>query len=117
MIRNHYIPGSSFCPKDTTCCKMFDGSYGCCPLVNAVCCEDQLHCCPQGSKCNLDKGTCDDDMLATRTQFFSKKKSSKVFETSKEATIKMAPLICPDQTTCDARATCCKQDEDSFGCN
>ncbi len=24
--------GSSFCPKDYTCCHMFDGSYGCCPL-------------------------------------------------------------------------------------
>lgn len=94
---------------------MFDGSYGCCPLVNAVCCKDQLHCCPQGSKCNLDKGTCDN--ADTYVQFYNKIESKKKFSTSKEPTIQMSPLICPDKTTCDARATCCKQDADSFGCN
>jgi len=31
--------GSSFCPRDYTCCKMADGAYGCCPLDNAVCCS------------------------------------------------------------------------------
>ena len=31
--------GSSFCPRDYTCCKMADSSYGCCPLENAICCS------------------------------------------------------------------------------
>lgn len=35
--------GCSFCPNGYTCCKMNDGSFGCCPLPNAVCCEDHLH--------------------------------------------------------------------------
>lgn len=35
--------GCSFCPNGNTCCKMTDGSYGCCPLPKAVCCEDHLH--------------------------------------------------------------------------
>ena len=109
--------GSSFCPKDTTCCKMFDGSYGCCPLPNAVCCEDQIHCCPEGSKCNVDKGTCDNSIFGTSSKLVSKIDSKKAFSSVKEETVKMAPLICPDQTSCDARATCCQQDKNSFGCN
>ena len=31
---------------------------GCCPLDHAVCCDDRLHCCPQGTKCEMDKGAC-----------------------------------------------------------
>ncbi len=34
----------SECPEETTCCQMDDGSYGCCPIPNAVCCDDHIHC-------------------------------------------------------------------------
>ena len=32
--------------------------FGCCPFEDAVCCEDKLHCCPNGYKCDLAKGKC-----------------------------------------------------------
>ena len=41
--------GSSECPDQTTCCQLSSGDWGCCPLPNAVCCEDHLHCCPEGN--------------------------------------------------------------------
>uniref|UniRef100_A0A673IHF9 Granulins domain-containing protein n=1 Tax=Sinocyclocheilus rhinocerous TaxID=307959 RepID=A0A673IHF9_9TELE len=48
----------SECPDDTTCCQMPDGSWGCCAMKNAVCCEDKRHCCPQGTKCDLEHSRC-----------------------------------------------------------
>lgn len=38
------------CPRSYTCCILDSGDYGCCPLVNAVCCTGG-NCCPQGTKC------------------------------------------------------------------
>ncbi|ESP03183.1 hypothetical protein LOTGIDRAFT_81959, partial [Lottia gigantea] len=43
--------GRSQCPNDNTCCKLNTGNYGCCPLPDAVCCSDGVHCCPNGLKC------------------------------------------------------------------
>ena len=43
--------GKSMCPSGNTCCKLASGGFGCCPLPNAVCCSDQVHCCPNGYKC------------------------------------------------------------------
>ncbi|KAH9279958.1 Granulin -like protein [Echinococcus granulosus] len=36
-------------PKATPCSG--NGKTGCCPLENAVCCSDGLHCCPKDSVC------------------------------------------------------------------
>ena len=36
------------CPGSTSCCKLRAGYYGCCPYPNAVCCQDEKHCCPNG---------------------------------------------------------------------
>jgi hypothetical protein len=42
------------CPKSATCCaSKFSGSgQGCCPWPGAVCCKNQLTCCPAGSECD-----------------------------------------------------------------
>ncbi|KAI0219887.1 Progranulin [Lamellibrachia satsuma] len=48
-------PDKSQCPGMSTCCQESSGRYGCCPLVNATCCPDKLHCCPQGFRCQADK--------------------------------------------------------------
>ncbi|GAA6111389.1 granulin a isoform X1, partial [Tachysurus ichikawai] len=47
------------CPDETTCCKTEEGGWACCPLPQAVCCEDFMHCCPHGTKCNLAAQKCD----------------------------------------------------------
>ena len=44
--------GQSECPSDNTCCKLSSGQYGCCPLPEATCCSDGIHCCPQGYLCS-----------------------------------------------------------------
>ena len=48
----------SFCEDDMTCCKLFDGDYGCCPFKDASCCLDGKHCCPHGLKCDIQEGRC-----------------------------------------------------------
>jgi hypothetical protein len=41
-----------------TCCPMNHNRFGCCPYDDAVCCEDKLHCCPYGYKCDIKRGKC-----------------------------------------------------------
>ena len=40
--------GRSSRPSGDTCCLLSSNGYGCCPLTNAVCCNDGVHCCPEG---------------------------------------------------------------------
>ena len=48
----------SECPDGNTCCKLADSSWGCCPIPNAMCCDDHIHCCPEGSVCDSDQAHC-----------------------------------------------------------
>ncbi|XP_037076541.1 progranulin-like [Pollicipes pollicipes] len=50
--------GESRCPAGATCCLMSDQRWGCCPLRDAVCCSDRVHCCPRGTQCDLQTLTC-----------------------------------------------------------
>ncbi|CAB1342043.1 unnamed protein product [Coregonus sp. 'balchen'] len=47
------------CPDNTTCCKTASGDWACCPMPEAVCCEDHEHCCPHGTTCDLASLACD----------------------------------------------------------
>uniref|UniRef100_A0A3Q3LAT3 Granulins domain-containing protein n=1 Tax=Labrus bergylta TaxID=56723 RepID=A0A3Q3LAT3_9LABR len=62
MFPGNDVPCNSTasCPDGSTCCKTKEGGWACCPLPEAVCCEDFIHCCPKGKKCNVAAGTCDD---------------------------------------------------------
>ncbi|XP_060085817.1 fibrillin-1-like [Ylistrum balloti] len=51
-------PDKSQCMTGQTCCQGISGSYGCCPVPNAVCCTDKKHCCPEGHKCETSIGKC-----------------------------------------------------------
>ena len=41
-----------------TCCKTFDGKFGCCPFGGAQCCADGRHCCPKDLECDVEMGRC-----------------------------------------------------------
>jgi len=55
-----FCPNKDYtCDDNQTCCPLKEGGYGCCPLgPAAVCCKDQVHCCPQGTQCDVTGGTC-----------------------------------------------------------
>ncbi|GFU48511.1 progranulin [Nephila pilipes] len=46
------------CPKWSTCCELLNGKYGCCPLSNAVCCPDKIHCCSANERCDASSRYC-----------------------------------------------------------
>ena len=96
--------GQSECPDGNTCCKLSSGQYGCCPLPNAVCCSDMLHCCPQGYTCDVSAGTC------------TKQDQAIPFFTKIQAT-KPKNVVCPDgQSQCPDGDTCCKLSSGQYGC-
>ncbi|VDO36907.1 unnamed protein product [Onchocerca flexuosa] len=51
----HICPdGKSTCRDSATCCPVGAGIYGCCPMKDAVCCDDHTHCCPSATKCDME---------------------------------------------------------------
>ncbi|CAH1239032.1 GRN [Branchiostoma lanceolatum] len=75
----------SACSNRHTCCKTNTGKYGCCPLEMAVCCKDEIHCCPNGYTCDTAKSRCvKGDMTLPWLEKRPSKSSRKV---SKEASL------------------------------
>uniref|UniRef100_A0A0N5ABH9 GRANULINS domain-containing protein n=1 Tax=Syphacia muris TaxID=451379 RepID=A0A0N5ABH9_9BILA len=46
------------CPDNSTCCQLVSKGYGCCPLQDASCCADHMHCCPSGTSCDVAESRC-----------------------------------------------------------
>ncbi|TDG97743.1 hypothetical protein EPR50_G00210800 [Perca flavescens] len=97
----------SECPDDTTCCQLLDGSWGCCPLPKAVCCEDKLHCCPGGTKCDLAHSKC---LSASMESFpMLQKLPARRRENN--------PVTCPGgKSSCPESFTCCLLTSGDYGC-
>lgn len=52
-------PNSAYSCKDgQTCCELRAGGYGCCPMPQATCCSDEIHCCPHGTTCDMSRLVC-----------------------------------------------------------
>ncbi|KAH8035780.1 hypothetical protein HPB51_008607 [Rhipicephalus microplus] len=57
-VPNEKCPDGNKCDDEQTCCQLRSGSYGCCPYHHAVCCDDKVHCCPEGYKCDAKADRC-----------------------------------------------------------
>nr|DBA22225.1 TPA: hypothetical protein GDO54_013272 [Pyxicephalus adspersus] len=97
----------SECPSGTTCCQMPDESWGCCPLEQATCCSDHVHCCPHNTLCDLQHGTC---VSGDKVVPMSKKVPARM-KLQSAATVK-----CDDTATCPGTATCCRLPSGEWGC-
>ncbi|XP_016314254.1 granulins [Sinocyclocheilus anshuiensis] len=112
----------SECPDDTTCCQMPDGSWGCCPMKDAVCCEDKRHCCPQGTKCDLEHSRCVSatyrpSPLWRKFAARRRKPSERKAVAPPKDSSHIRDVICPDEiSTCPDDTTCCELDTGSYGC-
>ncbi|KAI6241362.1 Granulin [Aphelenchoides fujianensis] len=103
----------SFCPTGTTCCPIGGGSFGCCPIPDAVCCADHLHCCPNGMTCDTTHSMCTNGYL--RQPFHQKMKAERQSaeeDESREEAEERKPSNgheqCPDhKTQCPPKTTCC----------
>lgn len=105
-------PGSQFeCPESSTCCIMADGSWGCCPMLQASCCEDRLHCCPHGAICDLVHTRC---ITPTGTHPLVRKMAA---QRTNRAVAHLSSVVCPDgQTQCPDDTTCCELPNGKYGC-
>ncbi|XP_015244830.1 PREDICTED: granulins [Cyprinodon variegatus] len=103
----------SECPDDTTCCQLYDSSWGCCPLPQAVCCEDKRHCCPNGSKCDLVHLKC----VTPSLQSFPMLKKIPAKSLKNEPVPAAVAVICPDgKSSCPDGYTCCQLSSGEYGC-
>ncbi|XP_076852791.1 granulin a [Brachyhypopomus gauderio] len=101
------------CPDGTTCCKNAEGTWGCCPFSQAVCCEDLIHCCPHGKKCNLAAMTCDDSSGSVP---WLKKEPARPIRGQKVPETKGSDVPCNSSVSCPDGTTCCKNAEGTWGC-
>ncbi|XP_067271397.1 granulin a isoform X2 [Pseudorasbora parva] len=102
------------CLDGTTCCKTKDGGWACCPLPEAVCCEDFIHCCPHGKKCNVAAGTCE-DLLCYLVPWVEQVPvkpiiSQNVIETQ------CSDVPCNATASCEDGTTCCKTKDGGWAC-
>ncbi|XP_045069369.1 progranulin-like isoform X2 [Coregonus clupeaformis] len=117
FIRTRDVPcdESVACQDGTTCCKTQEGGWACCPLPQAVCCSDFIHCCPHGKKCNLAAQTCD-DTSGSPSEPWLKKVPAVPREGNLPGNVTCDPThMCPDNTTCCKTASgdwaCCPMPE------
>ncbi|XP_064843790.1 progranulin-like isoform X2 [Oncorhynchus masou masou] len=113
FIRTGDVPcdESTACLDGTTCCKTQEGGWACCPLPQAVCCSDFVHCCPHGKKCNQAAQTCDDPS-GSPSEPWLKKVPAVPREGKVPGDVTCDPThVCPDNTTCCKTASggwaCC----------
>lgn len=94
------------------------GNFGCglrlklCLIPHqAVCCDDHIHCCPQGTICNLEAETCDSQTASWPPIGWV----AKVAPLSTSAA-RLTDEKCDKQTRCPVGTTCCKKDSGLWAC-
>lgn len=75
--------------------------------LQAVCCEDHLHCCPHGTVCNLAASTCDGSSGGAVTPLLP---NTPVFPLQAEDT------ECDESTSCPGNSTCCQALSGRWAC-
>ncbi|NWQ92185.1 GRN protein, partial [Burhinus bistriatus] len=104
--------GQSECPDDATCCVTTSGTWGCCPMPQASCCADKVHCCPHATVCDLAHGRClsptSDVPLGTKFPAWKRQPP---------ASVTLRQVLCPDgRSACPDGATCCQLPSAQYGC-
>ena len=108
--------GVYFCLDGETCCLISPGVYGCCPMVDAVCCNDHKHCCPHNTICNTGDGSCQSSATGQIFEITFKRLAQK--HKIIKSILSENKNKCPDnKTVCADDNTCCKsKDKDSYRC-
>ncbi|NXR03007.1 GRN protein, partial [Sagittarius serpentarius] len=89
-------------------------SPSCCPLPQASCCADKVHCCPHATICDLARGRClspaGDRDVPLGTAFPAWKRQP-------PAPVALHQVLCPDgRSACPDGATCCQLPSAQYGC-
>ncbi|XP_023329802.1 granulins [Eurytemora carolleeae] len=112
------------CDDTQTCCLLPAGQgIGCCPYRNAVCCQDRLHCCPEGLECDIKAGRCVGNSYKLLLQKLdgaitnpnTPKTKLTIRKPQKSSSSFLSVLAnrksCPDKSySCEVTQTCCPLD-------
>lgn len=105
----------SECPDSSTCCQLSSGDWGCCPFSNASCCQDKEHCCPQGTKCDLEEKRC-----AAEGKHAFPRALQVIYGASgpgKKIVKNFGEMVCPGgNRTCAVDNTCCQMKNGEYNC-
>ncbi|XP_065175854.1 progranulin-like [Sycon ciliatum] len=129
--------GRTECDDGETCCQKATGDYGCCGAVNAVCCSDLVHCCPEGYYCDPHAQECKRSgtgrllslpflRLESETRHKQRSKLNSADTLIIETPVNMGThdrdfitvsrTMCPDGHDCPGNQTCCLQKNGMYGC-
>ena len=105
-------PDNGYCPDTSTCCLLESGRYGCCPQVNAICCSDKEHCCPQNYTCTYKTKTCNKGStvvpMLKKLPSFSSPQDAIIQKEEPFLNNESENVICPDKRSeCPTNNTCC----------
>ncbi|CAO4363289.1 unnamed protein product [Caenorhabditis nigoni] len=107
----HQCDKETECGDDETCCKLGDQMWGCCPMPQAVCCDDRTHCCPSGTTCDPQGARCIGED-SNHTPMRKKKPARKTVERNE-----FNEVLCPDKSSkCPDGSTCCLLEQGTYGC-
>ena len=103
LVRNVICPDvRDQCPDNNTCCRLTSGKYGCCPLPDATCCSDGVHCCPRDYSCNVASGTCS--------------RADSIMVPVEKEPLSVHSVKCDKKHSCLSGNTCCKTADNKYGC-
>ncbi|XP_077979178.1 uncharacterized protein LOC144434584 isoform X2 [Glandiceps talaboti] len=119
VLQDNICPDQkSKCPEDSTCCILSTGLYGCCPLPKAVCCTDKLHCCPEGTTCDVPHSKCNKgDLTFPWVEKTQAKSVSDIISSGNDVITFVDDVVCPgEQQKCPDGNTCCNTIAGFYGC-
>ncbi|XP_030645642.1 granulin a [Chanos chanos] len=118
LVTGFQCPDTAVCEENETCCQSPSGEYTCCPFPQGVCCEDHLHCCPEGMLCQMEDSKCSN---VTHTLPWVERSPERQTSIAKSfRIISSSPAIeddimCPDKSYCPAEFSCLKL-SNAYGC-
>ncbi len=82
--------------------------------LQAVCCSDQIHYCPNGYSCDVTSTTCNPNTHNGRPIPWIPKQPSQPIQVKLRSS---SSILCPDkQGTCPDNSTCCIMMSGTYGC-
>eukprot|EP00730_Choanoeca_flexa_P012189 TRINITY_DN3600_c0_g1_i1.p1 TRINITY_DN3600_c0_g1~~TRINITY_DN3600_c0_g1_i1.p1 ORF type:complete len:367 (+),score=42.60 TRINITY_DN3600_c0_g1_i1:2-1102(+) len=116
QLEDVYCSDGSRCPDGTTCCAQNGGGFGCCPIANAVCCNDNVHCCPSNLVCNLAAGGCTPPGSAVLAVAFNQSAAVTMVAPRGPAPPSPNQVNCTADYSCPFNTTCCHLDFGAIAC-
>ena len=90
--------------------------YGCCNLTDAICCADEVHCCPSGYTCSENEGQCY-VRFGQHSQTVPANRKYKATHIGELIAKQTKDHECGTDAECQKNYSCCSVDEQgNYGC-